>query len=1589
MTADKPKLSCAMTHDYDSSMNSLINGLPNNYKNKDGLLNRNSPHACAGESLPRGTNDHLPRDHVPGIRTTSSSAVDTLTFERWCAFLAVAVLRTRTSFSAFFFATMHLPRSPLTSTSPAFPLPVPHVGIFERMPPGLSAIRRRKWHFRRALHVVVMALNFWWSGSRTIPMELLGRTPSPSQKSIYRRIASLMLADGPSKDFSVLKSGRRFPQLLARLSELSGAVTKLGIGSGPYERIYPGHDVPLENSLYQELEPYKSLDASRLKVVGSGHWDATQFLSPNLCMAYRYPDCLLYDRTPAIWEFPNKMDPESEVLQLAKLWDARGLLFIHDVDLQKERKFELVRVFNCLKNSSCDRQIGDRRGRNAVEGKVAGPSSYLPTGPCLLDLVVDAKSETLSIVCTDRRDFYHQFLATTNRTLSNTVGPRLPINLLQDTMAFSEFSSRARQKKPDRTVLGDQLGVSKRQSFSKCHPGYCMASFKSVFQGDHAGVEIATDAHVGLLQSIGLLKEESRIVSGRPFYGDALCEGLVIDDYFAISKVPRSLLVDSGAVRCFEAAKAIYDQEAIMGSDDKDVKGERHAKIIGASVNASPQCQDRGHVLVSAPAEKRLALSWITLQACQLTHTTDALHLCMVGGWTSILMYRRPLMSILLKSFHLVDMNLFSASNPKMLKLPRTVATELVLLSVLAPLVVSDIAVGYCSHLFASDASLSKGAIVKSDVGEEITEVLWRSCRTKGGYSKLLDSSQSILSRCMDFEETGEQQAEKVDRPLAFRFDFIEIFAGAATVTAVMASRGYSVGCPIDISFSAELDVAQVRVLEWILYLVCNGLLKSLIVEPPCTTFSIMRRPALRSRFFPFGFDPEDPQTSIGTLLGYRAFQIMRACIRNGITALLENPWTSLIKFLPGWSILANSEHCQVVRCDSCAYGSIHLKSFAFLCAWADIAPISDRCDGSHEHVHVQGQFTKGSATYVERLSVALADVMCIGIKRLETFDEACSVSEHKGLESQLVNEVALSSAWSLESVWEFRVSSHINLLELSAVVRLVQRLVRKGKACRVVVLVDSNVVRCAASKGRSSSRALTKLLSRLAALCLVGGVYLVLGFVPTRLNPADDPTRDCSLRTPIAGLDIASWDRGDLFGLAEVCKCRRWASNWIRLVLLVLGPPVLSFANPAVYRRSPFPFGLASSVSVVGSDRFAKLDFDSTLGYPGEGPVTFFASNWGPLSFCLLVICAVLDSSHGVLIPRNAGDVHRQLLRSSRPPLQEGRPVLGVTNQHREFYIKQFEDWLVSQGIFLGHLLANHVTSIDLINELLVKFGRVLYAIGRPYNHYAETINAVAARKPIVRRQLQEAWNLAYAWVRDEPSVHHIALPWQILLAAISLCFTWGWIDLAGMLALSFGALLRVGEFTGAIRRDLLLPVDTGYTNQFALLSLREPKTRFTAARHQCAKLDVPDLLRVVHIAFSRLLPHQKLWPKSGQTLRTRFRQVMTELGVGPSVRLNGKSLDLGSLRPGGATWILQVTEDSEFLRRRGRWINSRVMEIYIQEISAFQFLAAVPSNAQLKIFSLCNFFPLALQGAEQFWESNIPYNVWYLLWRAQVTRT
>ena len=1547
----------------------------------------------------------LPQAHLPGVsrrpqkpktkkldetlKGVSEIAVDSICFDKWCSFLATSVLRTRTSFACFLRSTLHLQRDVKVSSSPAFPLPVPFPGIFAKMPSGLSSTKRRRIHFRRAFHVLVMALNFWWSGSCFIPLEHLRRTPSRSQEVCLRRLSGLMLADGPGDSFQVLASGRRFPQLVARLHDLCDLVTKLGAGAGPYDRTFAGHDVPLNNDRFPELEPYKSLDADRLRVVGSGHWDASEFLSEELCFAYRYPDSLLFDHVPKPGEYPMKMDSAMmEVGKLAKLWDIRGLLGLHDIDLASERPHELVKVFNCLKNVECDRQIGDRRGRNLCEMKVCGPSSSLPAAADLLDFFVDSAKETLSIICTDRRDFYHQFATTWNRTLSNTVGPVLPLDLLRDLDAFKAFATAKQfRKKQPREQRGDCLGTYQRQSFRRCDQGHAMICFKSILQGDHAGVEIATDGHAGLLQAYGLLDRHSRLVADRPFEGDDLLQGLVIDDFFAISKI-RTGDKTSAALKCLRVSKQAYSDFEILGSDDKDVIGARKAKVIGASIDASNQTQCRGHVLVGSPAAKRYGLSWISLQISQLVSTSDSLHLCVLGGWSSILMFRRPFMSILQKSFGLVDTMTFDASCPKIIGLPRPVAGELTLLSVLCPLMTSDLAAQMSEWTYATDASLSKGAIVKARLAEEVSKAAWRCCRSKGAYSRLVNAQETALARSIGCEPVLEEPVvEGVPRPIAYRFDFVEVFAGAALVTKYVSEAGFSTSCPIELSADPELDVSKLFVLEWLMHLIQNRLIKGFMLEPPCTTFSIMRRPPLRSKACPLGFDLNDPQTSVGTKLAYRALQLLHCGWRFGVTGLLENPWTSKMKFLPAWVALIRKENISFVRCDSCAYGSPHLKSFVFVGAWADLSSVSARCSGGHSHVLIQGSLTKASATYTEQLAKALSVVVIKGILRMRVETSEFEEGKTGGLENQLVNEISSSSAWTLDSAWSFSGSSHINLLEMSVILRLVHRLIRGNESLRVLALVDSNVVRCAVSKGRSSSRALNKLLCRITACLVLGGLYLNLGFCPTRLNPSDDPTRDVPLRSPSFGLDLESWPIEALYKLSGLPKMRRWISNWARLALLLGGPSLLDLKDRSLFRSAPYPFGLpVGSVPGALSRLFPALDFDSTLGFPGEGPVSP-ASFWPPLKV-LVVVGFCSGRSHGAFVPRNAGDLSRARAREARPPLQDGRPVLEVTQANRRAYLESFDTWLRTVGSSLDILVNGSPIDVENINRLLVRYGRVLYAIGRPYGHYAETINGVASRRPAVRRQLQEAWNLAFSWLRDEPSHHHVAMPWQILLGAITVCIAWGWIEVAGMFALTWGALLRVGEFLSATRADLLLPEDTNYTHGFALLAIREPKTRFSAARHQCAKLDIPDLLKVVQTAFSSLQPHQRLWSRSGQLLRTRFRQVMNELGITTDVRLGSKTLDLGSLRPGGATWVLQQTEDADFCRRRGRWLNQRIMEIYIQEISSFQILAILPPQVKSKVFALANLFPSAVLFASECQAATIPVKVWWLLWKAQVNQ-
>ena len=63
--------------------------------------------------------------------------------------------------------------------------------------------------------------------------------------------------------------------------------------------------------------------------------------------------------------------------------------------------------------------------------------------------------------------------------------------------------------------------------------------------------------------------------------------------------------------------------------------------------------------------------------------------------------------------------------------------------------------------------------------------------------------------------------------------------------------------------------------------------------------------------------------------------------------------------------------------------------------------------------------------------------------------------------------------------------------------------------SCRALHLTDSQVALAVATKGRSSSKSLNRLLRKFAALQIAGGVWPLLAYVDSAKNPADGPSRE------------------------------------------------------------------------------------------------------------------------------------------------------------------------------------------------------------------------------------------------------------------------------------------------------------------------------------------------------------------------------------------------------------------------------------------------------------------------------------------------
>ena len=196
------------------------------------------------------------------------------------------------------------------------------------------------------------------------------------------------------------KGGSQISRINSSSLWLDGCPHKLGASSNPYDATFAGFSVPKEQKIVEEVQPFHDLGPEKIKIHGAGSWDALPYLNDSLAMAFREPKVLLRGQPSA--EGPVIRNQPETLVALAKKWDDRGILHVHK---DAVRVGSLVRIFGSFKDTATHRQIGDKRGRNAMECRIQGVSRDLLSGADLGQLYLDPNSHSVRISIADRKDF--------------------------------------------------------------------------------------------------------------------------------------------------------------------------------------------------------------------------------------------------------------------------------------------------------------------------------------------------------------------------------------------------------------------------------------------------------------------------------------------------------------------------------------------------------------------------------------------------------------------------------------------------------------------------------------------------------------------------------------------------------------------------------------------------------------------------------------------------------------------------------------------------------------------------------------------------------------------------------------------------------------------------------------------------------------------------------------------------------------------------------------------------------------------------------------------------------------------------------
>ena len=371
------------------------------------------------------------------------------------------------------------------------------------------------------------------------------------------------------------------------------------------------------------------------------------------------------------------------------------------------------------KDEHKDRQILHRKRRNRRERHLVGASRELPHGVLLCQLPLEDRFICVRSV-DDVKDFYHAYSVTEARARSSPVGKPWRVPELAHLHSCQEALAAGRISPDDKVVC----------------------CFKGLGMGDHAAVDIAQQSHVNLLRAFGAMQPTETLSyrSKMPHPETNFYEGVMIDDHLGVQLLEKDGPISEILQRpardqsVFAQSAEAYDNAGLEAHEKKRVRRATVAKVWGTEVE--------GVAGLVGPVRSRLVrLMQLTFELLNPGVVDEKILEATLGLWAYCAQFRRPMFSFLYELYRQT-----SPDHPRCpFKLTAGARNELLILTCLAPLCITDLKALPEEALFCVDASPSGAGACRAQIPRDLSRELWRRSDKLGYRAPLLSRLEAGL----------------------------------------------------------------------------------------------------------------------------------------------------------------------------------------------------------------------------------------------------------------------------------------------------------------------------------------------------------------------------------------------------------------------------------------------------------------------------------------------------------------------------------------------------------------------------------------------------------------------------------------------------------------------------------------------------------------------------------------------------------------------------------------------------------------------------------------------------------------------------